>query len=223
MTELSKISTGCSGFDSLIGGGLERKAITQIYGEPAAGKSTITTMSAVQVLKSGKYVIVIDSEGFSVERFRQICGADTQELSSRLFLFEPLDFTEQGLMIAECDPLLRANDVGLIVLDSATALYRTELGSSGEGQRKLGRQIVHLLGYAKRYNIPVLITNQIYMDIANEKISGLGGTSLSHISKVIVRVEKYAEHRRAVLEKHRSMEEGGFFEFRLVQEGVTGI
>ncbi|MDD4126784.1 MAG: ATPase domain-containing protein, partial [Methanomicrobium sp.] len=116
MTEILKIKTGCTGFDELIGGGLERKAITQIYGEPAAGKSTIAIMSAASVLKSGKYVIVIDSEGFSIERFRQICGDDAEELSANLFLFEPIDFTEQGLMIAECDALLRNNDIGLIIL-----------------------------------------------------------------------------------------------------------
>ncbi|MBN2734166.1 MAG: DNA repair and recombination protein RadB [Methanomicrobiaceae archaeon] len=221
--DISKIETGCKGFDELLGGGLERKTITQIYGEPAAGKSTIATMSAASVLKSGRSVIVIDSEGFSIERFKQICGKDAELLSEKLFLFEPLDFTEQGLMIAECDPLLRTNDIGLIILDSATALYRTELGHAGEGQKKLGRQIVHLLGYARRYNIPVLVTNQVFMDIENETLSGLGGTSLKHISKIIIRVEKFLNHRRAVLEKHRSKEEGGSFEFKMVNEGIKEI
>jgi len=221
--DFSKIKTGCEGFDDLIGGGLERKAITQIYGEPASGKSTIAIMGAVSVLKSGKSIIIIDSEGFSVERFKQICGDDVESLSERLLLFEPLDFTEQGLMIADCDPILRENDIGLIVLDSATALYRTELGHSGEGQKKLGRQIIHLLGYARRYNIPVLVTNQVFMDINNNILSGLGGTSLKHISKIIVRVEKYSSHRRAVLEKHRSRQEGGSFEFKMVNEGIKEI
>ena len=180
-------------------------------------------MSAAGVLKSGKDVIIIDSEGFSVERFRQICGEFAEELSKHLYLFEPTDFTEQGLMIAQCDPLLKSSDVGLIIIDSATSLYRTELGSAGEGQKKLGRQIVHLLGYARRYNIPVIVTNQVYMDINNDRLTGLGGTSLKHISKIIIRVEKYADHRRAVLEKHRSMEEGKAFEFKMVETGIQEI
>ncbi|MBP2132908.1 DNA repair protein RadB [Methanomicrobium sp. W14] len=223
MTDSSKIETGCRAFDELIGGGLERKVITQIYGEPAAGKSTITMMSITNVLKDGKYVIAIDSEGFSIERFRQVCGDDAVKLAEKLFIFEPLDFTEQGLMISECDPLLRENDVGLIVLDSATALYRTELGSNGEGQKKLGRQVIRLLGYAKRYSIPVIITNQVYMDIKNEKLSGLGGTSLRHISKIIIRLEKDLGYRKAVLEKHRSMEEGGCIRFKIVNDGIIQI
>ncbi len=215
-----KITTGCAGLDELIGGGLERRVITQFYGEPAAGKSTIALMCAVSVLKSGKSAIVIDSEGFSIERFCQICGDDAEKLSEKLLLYEPSDFDQQSLMIRECSSYLES-DVGIIVLDSATALYRVELTGSGEVQRKLGNQMVFLLGYAKRLNIPVVITNQVFTDIDTDRLTGLGGTSLEHISKVIVRVEKYHNHRRAILEKHRSMPEGAEFEFKIVREGIV--
>jgi len=47
--------------------------------------------------------------------------------------------------------------------------------------------MVQLLGYAKKYNIPVLITNQVYMDVQKNIFIGLGGTGLAHISKAIVR------------------------------------
>ncbi len=215
-----KISTGCPELDELIGGGLERKVITQFYGEPAAGKSTIALMCVVSVLKSGRSAIVIDSEGFSVERFCQICGEDAKALSEKLLLYEPSDFDQQSLMIRECSSHLDS-DVGIIVLDSATALYRVELTSSGEVQRRLGNQMVFLLGYAKRLNIPVVITNQVFTDIDTGRLTGLGGTSLEHISKVIVRVEKFMNRRRAILEKHRSMPEGSEFGFKIVKEGIV--
>ncbi|MFW5638786.1 MAG: DNA repair protein RadB, partial [Methanoculleus sp.] len=36
-----RVSTGSPPLDDLLGGGLERRAITQIYGEPASGKSSL--------------------------------------------------------------------------------------------------------------------------------------------------------------------------------------
>jgi len=61
------------------------------------------------------------------------------------------------------------------VVNSATALYRTELGLGRETVRTLSHHMVRLLGLAKKYDIPALITNQIYMDVERDRISGLGG------------------------------------------------
>jgi DNA repair protein RadB len=54
-------------------------------------------------------------------------------------------------------------------------------------------------------------------------MAGLGGTALQHISKAIVRIEKRDGHRRAVLEKHRSLPEGLAFDFAIVEEGIRGL
>lgn len=218
-----KISTGSGEFDILIGGGLEKRMITQVYGEPASGKSTLCMISAIYVLRTGKKAIYIDTEGFSVERFRQIAGEYSKQLAENLIIFEPVDFDLQGLMIGECDKLLKNGDIGLIVLDSATALYRVEGSRSGESQRKLGQQLIRLLGYARRYDIPVLLSNQVYMDIDQNSLSGLGGTALKHISKVIVRLEKKEKFRTAILEKHRSKKEGESLDFLIEEKGIRPI
>jgi DNA repair protein RadB len=82
--------------------------------------------------------------------------------------------------------------------------------------------MIHLLGYAKRYEIPVIITNQVYMDPVRNTFSGLGGTALEHISKVIVRLEKTDTPgiRRARLVKHRSRPEGASFEYAITEDGI---
>ena len=120
-------TSGVAALDELLGGGLEMRTITQIYGEPASGKSTLCMIAAVSCLRAGHSVVYIDSEGFSIERFRQIAGEDTEKIADRLFLFEPLDFEHQGTMIAEAEKVLKAHKPGLLVMDSATALYRTDL------------------------------------------------------------------------------------------------
>ncbi|MDN7026133.1 DNA repair and recombination protein RadB [Methanoculleus sp. FWC-SCC1] len=221
-----KPGTGSPELDALLGGGLERRVITQIYGEPASGKSTLCLMAAVECLKAGKSVVFIDTEGFSVDRFSQIAGEQAEELAEHLYLFEPVDFEQQGLMIAESEGLLRAGreyPVDLIVMDSATALYRTEFEAGKEAVRKLSHYMVKLLGLAKKYDVPVLITNQIYMDIDRSRVMGLGGTALAHISKAIVRLEKTDSVRRAVLQKHRWRPEGLSFEFVLTEDGIKGV
>jgi DNA repair protein RadB len=218
--EAERVPTGIPALDLLLGGGLERRAITQFYGEPGCGKSTLALIAAVERLRSGESVIYLDTEGFSVERFRQVAGERAEDLARNLFLSEPLDFEQQGLMIAESERLLQKGGVGLVVLDSATALYRTELTSGREAQRKLARQMIYLLGLAKRYNIPVLVTNQVYMDVTRNVATGLGGTTMAHISKAIVRLEGSEGIRRAILEKHRSRPAGGSFSFEMTGDGV---
>ena len=218
-----KLPSGADGFDGLIGGGMEQRIIIQIYGEPGSGKSTIATCAACSVLRSGKGVILIDSEGFSAERFSQIAGPDAGELAKSLYVYEPVDFDQQGLMVDQCETIFRQNDIGLLVADSITALYRTETGMHGEVQRRLTTQMVCLLGYAKKYDIPVLVTNQVYHDPERNRLTGLGGTGLKHISKVIVRLEKDGKHRRAILEKHRSQPEGKEIVFDIVEDGIRTV
>ncbi len=218
-----KRSSGNAAFDQLLGGGLEVRTITQLYGEPASGKSTLCILAAVSCLRAGHAVAYIDSEGFSIERFRQIAGDDTERLADKLFLFEPIDFEHQGQVIAEVEKVLKAQKPQLLVMDSATALYRTDLDKGRDAIQVLTRQMIHLLGYAKRYEIPVIITNQVYMDTGKNTWYGLGGFALEHISKVIVRVEKTDTmgRRRARLVKHRSQPEGASFEFEIVKEGIA--
>lgn len=217
----SKLSSGNSDLDALLGGGYESRIITQYFGEPAGGKSTLCQMAAVSCLRSGKPVVYIDTEGFSTERFRQIAGDETDALVEDLYLFEPLDFEEQGLMIGNAEDVLKSRAGGLIVMDSATALYRTDLERGQEALRALTRQMLYLLGLSRKYDLPVIITNQIYTDPGTNRVSGLGGNALEHISKVIVQVQKADGRRRARLIKHRSKEEGAVLDFVITQDGIS--
>jgi DNA repair protein RadB len=215
-------SSGSPALDRLVGGGLEVRTITQFYGEPASGKSTLCLIAAVACLRRGQSVVFIDSEGFSIERFRQIAGEDAEKIADRLFLFEPIDFEHQGAMIAEAEKVLKAQKPGLLVMDSATALYRTDLERGRDSIQMLTRQMIQLLGYSKRYDIPVIITNQVYMDTKKNTYFGLGGMALEHISKVIIRLEKtdIPGFRRARLVKHRSQPEGASFDFEITGDGI---
>jgi len=221
--ESDRVSTGSPELDALLGGGYERKSITQFYGEPASGKSTFCVITSASRLRSGSSVIFLDTEGFSIERFRQVAGNGAGDLARNLYLYEPTDFDQQGVMIAGTESILKSRDVGILILDSATGLYRTQLGKGRDSMQKLTKQMVYLLGLAKRYDIPAVITNQVYMDVTRNTFVGLGGTALGHISKTIIRTERLEGGiRRATLMKHRSKPAGGYFDFVITETGIEG-
>lgn len=217
------VLSGNDDLDVLVGNGFPRKMITQVYGEPGTGKSTICLLAAVSALKRGEPVIYIDTESFSVDRFSQIAGDNAESLAENLYLFEPVDLDQQALMIHESEKLIQETHPGIILLDSATGLYRTELDHMQETMQRFNRQMVVLLGYAKRYDIPVLISNQVYMDLNRGEFAPLGGTSLNHLCKVILRIERNDNVRRIRVIKHHARPEGDYIDVILVQEGIRTV
>ena len=236
----TKYTSGCKSLDELLGGGFESGTITQLYGEAGSGKTNICIQTAVECAKSGKKVIFLDCEGFSPERFFQIASSrgDIEEIAKRILIFEAHNFEQQEKCIAEIERFIaekgkkeQANDewgegesdVALVILDSATVFYRLEPNEerSMQMRRRLANQILHLLELARRHDIAVIITNQVYMDIENGKLRASGGLALEHLSKIIVQLEKMGEsRRRAILKKHRSMPEGLSCEFIITERGV---
>jgi DNA repair protein RadB len=231
----TKYSTGCKSIDELLGGGFESGTVTQLYGEAGSGKTNICLQVAVDCARNGKSVIFIDTEGFSPERFLQIAqsrrggGEDVESIARRIMIYEPQSFEQQMSCIKEIDAVIKEkegkNKVSLVILDSATLFYRLELDDERSMylRRALANQIMHLLEVARRYDLAVLITNQVYADIENGKLRPSGGSALEHLSKVIVQLEKVAGEggkRRAILKKHRSMPEDTACEFFITSKGV---
>jgi len=71
----SHVPTGCAPVDDLLGGGFERGTVTQVYGEPAAGKTNIVLSAAVELADEGGWTLYVDTEGLSVERMEQLASA----------------------------------------------------------------------------------------------------------------------------------------------------
>jgi DNA repair protein RadB len=221
--EVIKYQTRCKPIDDLLGGGIEAGTITQIYGEAGSGKTNLCLQLAIECVKSGKKVIFIDTEGFSPERFSQIAGEKAREIAQDIFIFEPLTFEEQWSAIKDAEKLIKKN-VGLIIIDSLVSYYRFELNEERSLQlkRELANQLTHLLGIARKYNIAVAITNQVYTDVATDELKAVGGTILEHLSKVIIKLEKLGESgkRRATIQKHRSRPEHLSAEFTITDKGL---
>ena len=159
----------------------------------------------------------------SLERIKQICPNDFEDVLKNMIIYEPYDFEEQTEVIEKKVPLL--NNIGLIVVDGIASLYRLELSDdvnkNARLNRILGRQILNLLKIAKRNDLAILITNQIRDTL--DGFEATGGRILEYWSKTIVRIEKYEQYREAILEKHRYAKEGDKIKFRIVDIGIEII
>lgn len=229
MTAVDRLPTGCAPIDDLLDGGLEREAITQVYGPPASGKTNLALTVAVRTILDGGRVLYIDTEGFSPDRFDQILRgqssteSDTeQDVTERFVATKAYDFDEQRNAVAEAGEM--AGDLDLIVLDSATGFYRLERAlesTEGDALRAVTRQVTQLLGLARKHGLAILLTNQVFADPEEDRIRPLGGHTLAHWSGTIIRLERFrAGRRRATLEKHRSLPAGETVEFRITEAGL---
>lgn len=215
------LPTGSRCLDALLGGGVETGTITQIYGGSGTGKTSICLMLAFNTAKHFGKVAYLDTEGLSGERVRQIF-ADRETLKN-VFIYDVFDFKMQSSAIKELGKLCKKEEVRLVIVDSVTALYRSELEDEERQikvKRELTAQLTYLLGLARKHDLAVVITNQMFTDIRNGIDKPLGGPTVDHLSKVIIALEKLNGERRAILIKHRWKKEGESCTFRIVDRGI---
>lgn len=221
---MKRVSSGVKWLDELIGGGFEADAITTIYGPAGVGKTNLALLAAVEVAKSGKKVIFVDTEGgFSVARLKQILPEYKPVLDNMVFL-RPTSFEEQKQAVEKLKSLT-AGKVGLVVVDTMTMLYRLQRSFKEEDyNRELGMQMLALNEIARKQRIPVLLTSQVYSAFDGNKVKVVGGDILKYPSKCLLELEALNGRRRKVtLKKHRNVASGKEALFEIVETGVKLI
>ncbi len=206
--------------DSLLGGGAETGTITQIYGESGTGKTTLCLMFCRSAARIGR-AAYIDTEGLSGERVLQVFG--DKELLKRVLIHEVYDFKQQSSAIRKLSKICKNDDVRLVVVDSFTGLYRSELeeGKAIKVKRELTKQLTFLLGLARKYDVAVVITNQMFTDVDSGVDKPIGGPSMDHLSKVVIELSRAdSGMRKARLIKHRWKAEGEECYYRLTDRGI---
>ncbi len=218
---MERVPTRCSSFDDLLGGGLEKGSVTLFYGEGGTGKTNICLQTAYNVAKTGMKVAYVDTEGLSSERIEQIFT--DKEVIRNLLVFQVHSFEEQCDRIPKVCKLCEANDkIGLVVIDSINGFYRLHTDDMSF-RNEFNKQTEMLLEAARQNEIAILLTSQVYANIALGTIEFIGGHALHHNAKTIVRLDKRGNGRRAaVIVKHRSLPEGRFANYRITENGVEG-
>lgn len=208
-------------------GGFERDVITTLYGPAGSGKTNCALIALCHIIKNGKKVIYVDTEGsFSAARATQILP-DFSKYSKNVEFLRPFTFDDQkrSFMLLkdkiETDP--KAYD--LVIVDSIAMLYRLEIGKALDVSfvnKEMAIQLGILTEIARKYNVPSLVINQVYSDFENrDAVKMVGGDLLKYTSKCLLELKKAKNNLRiAQLKKHRSIAEGKELVFRIVNSGI---
>jgi DNA repair protein RadA len=208
-----RISTGSKNLDDLFGGGIETRAITEIYGEYGTGKTQICHTLCVIVnldkqlggLNAG--ALYIDTENtFRPERIVSIARArdlDADTILDNILVAKAYNSAHQELIIEQTGPVIDTNGIKLVIVDSAVAHYRAEFlgrASLSERQQKLNKFMHILLRIAETYGVAVVATNQIQSSpdsIFGDALRPIGGHVVAHTSTYRVYLKRSGKNRIA--------------------------
>ncbi len=208
-----RISTGSKSFDDLLGGGIETKAVTEVYGEFGTGKTQLCHTLCVMVEQDGQIgglegkSIYIDTENtFRPERIVSIAearGFDPYKSLENVIVAKAYNSAHQELIIEEAGPVIEDNGVKLIIVDSAVAHYRAEfLGRAtlSERQQRLNKFMHILVRIAETYGVAVVVTNQIQASpeaYFGDTVRPTGGNVVAHTSTYRIYLKRSGKNRIA--------------------------
>jgi len=165
--EIEVISSGSLVLDSILGGGLPKGRIVEIYGPESSGKTSVALTVAGNVQANGGNAALIDLENALDPSYAKKLGVDIENLA----VSQP-DDAEQALdlLVALCSSQL----VDLVIVDSLAALTpRAVLDGTAEQQtiglvaRLLSTNLKKIISLANKNGVTVILINQI-----RDKIGG---------------------------------------------------
>ena len=165
LPSVDTISTGSFGLDRKSGGGIPRGRITEIFGNPQSGKTTIALHCVAEAQKQGLRTAFIDIEQALDVLYAKNLGID---LSSML-IAQP-ECGEDALRIVE--NLVKDENFQLIVIDSVAAMVtRSEIegdfgdANMGSQARLMSQAMRKLVSIVKKHNVALVFINQTRMKI----------------------------------------------------------
>ncbi|MDO5852974.1 MAG: DNA repair and recombination protein RadB [Thermoplasmata archaeon] len=216
---MARIPLDCPKFDRLLGGGIETGCVTLFYGEAGAGKTNVCLQAARAVAMQGGKVAYIDNEGLSSERLGQVFEGSGEAVKN-LLISQVHSLEEQTDRIEKTGKLAENGVVSLVVIDSLTMFYRLR-HDEPKARTEFVKQTELLLEIARKFDVAIIVTSQVYSNITSGRVEFLGGHALNHNAKTILRLEKLDNGRRkAVIVKHRSLPEGRSAYYRIVETGI---
>ena len=206
------ITTGSKQLDTLLGGGVETRAVTEVFGEFGSGKSQIAHQLCVNVQLPPEQgglkgrAIYIDTENtFRPERILGMAAGaelDSEEVLRNILVARSYN-TDQQLLIAEkAEELIEKEGVRLMIIDSLTSHFRAEFvgrATLAERQQKLARHLLVLHRIADLKDIAIFVTNQVQARpdlFFGDPTRPIGGHVLGHSATTRVYLRKSKGGRR---------------------------
>ncbi|KAM5356125.1 hypothetical protein ACJ41O_002771 [Fusarium nematophilum] len=210
-SELISITTGSKNLDTLLAGGIETGSVTELFGEFRTGKSQICHTLAVTCQLpfdmgggEGK-CMYIDTEGtFRPVRLLGVAnrfGLSGEEVLDNVAYARAYNSDHQLQLLNQAAAMMCETRFSLLIVDSATSLYRTDFCGRGElsnRQTHLAKFMRTLQRLADEFGIAVVITNQVVAQVDGgpsamfnpDPKKPIGGNIIAHASTTRISLKK---------------------------------
>ena len=214
---ISRISTGFTEFNRILGGGIVPGSVTLIAGEPGIGKSTLLLETAGNVarlcaaLPERNTVLYISGEESQ---------AQVRMRASRIGAVEPNLLLAATTDLSTVLGLIEQSKPALAIVDSAQTIVSQEVDGISGGSTQVREVASALIDTAKTLDIPVLLVGHVTKDG-----SIAGPRTLEHLVDVVCQFEGDAETAlrmlRAVKNRFGPTDEVGCFD--MSGEGIEEV
>ena len=214
---ISRIATGFSEFDRVLGGGIVPGSVTLIAGEPGIGKSTLLLETAGNVARL---------TAFATERntVLYISGEESQAQvrmrASRIGAMEPNLLLASTTDLSTVLGLIEQFKPALAIVDSAQTIVSQEVDGISGGSTQVREVASALIDTAKTLDIPVFLVGHVTKDG-----SIAGPRTLEHLVDVVCQFEGDSETAlrmlRAVKNRFGPTDEVGCFD--MSGEGIEEV
>lgn len=229
-----RLKTNIEALDQLLGGGLESRTFTELYGEFGTGKTVLCHRMAVEAIRqtNGSVLYLDNEEGFRASWIVRICkflDLKPEPVLQKIIIAQSFNADHQMLIIEKSDQQIKDNNVKLLIVDGLLSHFRAEyIGreSLASRQQKLNYHLTRMARYAHVFNLPILITNQVQArpDAFTPFPVATGGYVLSHSShtRLWLRTKYGSPIRIARLVVSPDLPEGEVI-FKITENGIEPV
>lgn len=169
-SSVDRFKTGIPPLDDVLGGGIAKGTIIELFGREGAGKTTICLQLMAQAQKQGMQVYFVDMENALDGAYAAELGVDIDSM----YMSQPSVLEEA---LTEAEEMIKSGKCGMVVIDSIAALVPQDVLDKGIDKETMGIQPRKLSTWLKKV-VPVINKTQTIVIFTNQiraKIGGYGG------------------------------------------------
>lgn len=217
LEEKSRLSTGFSEFDTVLGGGIVSGAVMLLAGDPGVGKSTLLLELALTVAKEKSVLYVSGEESAEQIKLR------ADRLKGSFLSTKPQKENLKILAATDVDGvvgLVNSAKPSLVVVDSIQTMQSENAGGLSGSVGQVRYSALALISAAKSLNIPVVIIGHV-----TKEGTVAGPMVLSHMVDTVLFLEgeKFTKMRllRSLKNRFGPVDEVGVF--LMEEEGMFEV
>ena len=149
----TRITSGISELDRVLGGGIVLGSMILVSGEPGIGKSTLIIQSANSIALNNGTVLYVSGEE-SEEQVKLRADRVCENLSDNLLIFPETNIES---VLAACEQ----TKPKFLVIDSIQTMYSEELDNTAGSITQIRACSNLLMKYAKTNNVPIFIVAHV--------------------------------------------------------------